>query len=382
MKILRSILNDTKQKILEKPILKHIIVRFLIKFNLLGLAIRYFSTNSIVLQKYNDENPMYILGNKLMSKAEWYRRYNSYLKNFPPLTPKKIDANEIDSNHLQMIVKDESKPSISVLISLYDADKYLDYLLSGLAAQTICHKTEFIFILVKPSQKTLTAISNFMIKYKLSKLIEFENLVGIYEAWNAGIKIAQSDFLTNWNADDCRAPNSLESQYKWLTKNDWIDVIYQDVFYSLEPNLEWGMYEMIGMESNLCNVSAQYLLGTGMNPPHNAPAWRKSLHKKHGLFDESFKSAGDYEFWIRISLNDASFFKAPLTNVGYFLNPRGLSTKIGGQGLQETLRIRRKYLPVLKTQTQNAIRKNGKIFKIDNFDSADQITEKFLDSLK
>jgi len=29
--------------------------------------------------------------------------------------------------------------------------------------------------------------------------------------------------------------------------------------------------------------------------------WKKSLHEKYGYFDDKFKSAGDYEFWLRIS---------------------------------------------------------------------------------
>jgi hypothetical protein len=29
--------------------------------------------------------------------------------------------------------------------------------------------------------------------------------------------------------------------------------------------------------------------------------WRRSLHQLHGYFDESYKSAGDYDFWLRVA---------------------------------------------------------------------------------
>jgi hypothetical protein len=29
--------------------------------------------------------------------------------------------------------------------------------------------------------------------------------------------------------------------------------------------------------------------------------WRKDLHERYGYFDESFESAGDWDFWLRIS---------------------------------------------------------------------------------
>jgi len=29
--------------------------------------------------------------------------------------------------------------------------------------------------------------------------------------------------------------------------------------------------------------------------------WRKTLHEKYGYFDGAYKSAGDYDFWLRVS---------------------------------------------------------------------------------
>ena len=29
--------------------------------------------------------------------------------------------------------------------------------------------------------------------------------------------------------------------------------------------------------------------------------WCKVLHEKYGYFDDSFESAGDWEFWLRVS---------------------------------------------------------------------------------
>ncbi len=35
--------------------------------------------------------------------------------------------------------------------------------------------------------------------------------------------------------------------------------------------------------------------------------WRKSLHEKHGFFDSSFTSAGDWEFWLRMASAGETF---------------------------------------------------------------------------
>jgi glycosyltransferase involved in cell wall biosynthesis len=46
--------------------------------------------------------------------------------------------------------------------------------------------------------------------------------------------------------------------------------------------------------------------------------WRKSLHDRFGFFDPVFTSAGDYEFWLRISA-DARFLHLPET-LGLYLD--------------------------------------------------------------
>ena len=40
------------------------------------------------------------------------------------------------------------------------------------------------------------------------------------------------------------------------------------------------------------------------------PMWRANLHQGHGYFLDNYKSAGDYEFWLRIS-KDANMYHIP-----------------------------------------------------------------------
>ena len=74
------------------------------------------------------------------------------------------------------------------------------------------------------------------------------------------------------------------------------------------------------------------------NFPHSGPMWRRSLNDKHicGLFDEKFKSAGDAEFWYRVSRRHPnSFATISLPLSLYYQNPKGLSTKPKTQGPEE-----------------------------------------------
>jgi hypothetical protein len=80
-----------------------------------------------------------------------------------------------------------------------------------------------------------------------------------------------------------------------------------------------------------------------LNPPHNAPMWRRSLHDELGLFDTAFVSAGDYDFWMRCVLAGKTFYKLNDPHLAYYQNPQGLSTRRDTRGHEETRAVHRRY---------------------------------------
>tara|TARA_R100000664_G_scaffold26904_1_gene37295 strand:- start:226 stop:474 length:249 start_codon:yes stop_codon:yes gene_type:complete len=56
------------------------------------------------------------------------------------------------------------------------------------------------------------------------------------------------------------------------------------------------------------------------------PLWKKDLHRKNGLFDSSYTSAGDLDFWLRCVKNGSEFKRLPEILGLYYYNPQGLST--------------------------------------------------------
>ena len=120
-----------------------------------------------------------------------------------------------------------------------------------------------------------------------------------------------------------------------------MDVTYQDFFYSLDPRLSFDEVAAVGFKSELPVVTPHNLLA--FNSPHNAPMWRRKLHDEVGLFDASFKSAGDWEFWLRCISQGKSFFKLNAPHVVYFQNPEGVSTRPDTRGVEEARRIVKRY---------------------------------------
>jgi PIN domain nuclease of toxin-antitoxin system len=180
-----------------------------------------------------------------------------------------------------------------------------------------------------------------MKKFNNIKYERTETVISIYEAWNLAIKKSQGKFLTNANLDDLRSYDCFEKQAIALLQED-CDVVYQNFYYSFTPNLPFHLVAKCNFQSKLPVVTKANMLQ--FNSPHNAPMWKKSLHTRVGLFDSRYKSAADYEFWLRNLLNDAKFWKIDEALVVYYNNPTGISTRLDTDGVSEAINIQRVYL--------------------------------------
>jgi hypothetical protein len=165
--------------------------------------------------------------------------------------------------------------------------------------------------------------------------------IGIYEAWNLGVQMSRGRYLTNTNLDDLRRSDSFERQAEILEKFPFVDVVYQDFYYSFAGKAPFAKTAAVGFKSQVPVITPYNLMQS--NSPHNAPMWRRTLHDEVGLFDANFRSAGDYDFWLRCVQAGKTFFKVNDPHVVYFVNPEGLSTQPNTRGIDEANRITKRH---------------------------------------
>lgn len=182
----------------------------------------------------------------------------------------------------------------------------------------------------------------------------------IYEAWNSGITALgnSAEFITNFNVDDRRHPLCLNVQAEALNAFGGKQVAITDYCYFFEslPQLE-TIYANNATATTLIPTVNQRTL-VDHNFPHSGPLWRSQLHnpKNCGLFNTSYQSAGDAEFWYRVSRRHPDAFQVisiPLNL--YFQNPNGLSTKPETAGAQEHKRCTKEHYAQLINAMENAI---------------------------
>ena len=271
---------------------------------------------------------------KILSQDEWIEKS----KDKPALSK----ARAALSPKTPYTVTGASSVRVSAIASLFKGGEFIEQFMDNITSQTIFDKyCELIIVDAESPENEAETIARYLKNHPSINYQRMNSRIGIYEAWNVGVNLSQGEYLTNTNLDDLRRRDSLEIQAGALEALPFVDVVYQDFYYSFDPKLDWEGVAAFGYKSDLPVVTRHNMLLS--NAPHNAPMWRKALHKELGGFDANFKSAGDYEFWLRCLSAGKTFYKVNEPHVVYYQNPNGLSTRPDTRGVIEAKEIGKKY---------------------------------------
>ena len=282
----------------------------------------------------NDPTRIHLMGtDKKIGIAEWRERKNAIDGSVPRAAAKIFPSLELGNR---------SKVLVSAIASLYHGGEFIEQFLQNITSQTIFESyCELIIIDAASPSNESASIASYMQRFPNIVYHRTSTRIGIYEAWNLGIERARGLYVTNTNLDDIRRQDSFERQAEILEKFPFVDVVYQDFYYSFDAKVGFDEAARINARSSVPIVTPYNLLH--FNSPHNAPMWRRALHRDVGLFDTSFKSAGDYDFWIRCVRAGKVFYKVNDPHVVYFVNPKGISTRPDTRGFEEGKRITREH---------------------------------------
>jgi GT2 family glycosyltransferase len=215
-------------------------------------------------------------------------------------------------------------PKVTIITSLYKGDEFIKSFLEDITQQTIFDQCELLIINANSPDNESPIIEKYCDLYPQIKYIKLDHDPGLYGVWNIGIKRARSGYVTNANVDDKLAHDCYEHYAKILDENHGIDLVYSDhyisrdsheTFYDAQArNNEYWTYPEFSTQA----ITRSCIIG-------NHPMWRTTLHSKAGLFNESFKSAGDWEMWIRAAAKGCIFKKVNEKLGVFYISSKSLS---------------------------------------------------------
>ena len=181
---------------------------------------------------------------------------------------------------------------LSIITASFNSEKTIKETIQSVLNQTI---TNFEYLIVdgKSTDNTLEIVKSFEEKFA-KKSIPFtwvsEKDTGIYDAFNKGVKLAKGEWISFLGSDDVYKKNALEIYQKKLKSlKDKVDIIHSEV--------------KVGNKKVIKGKWSWKVFRRSMNIAHVGAFHHKNYFKKQGLFDTSYKIAGDYELLLRAKSN-------------------------------------------------------------------------------
>lgn len=225
----------------------------------------------------------------------------------------------------RIILNEKNAKIVSIITSVYKGGKYIKAFMEDIVRQrNFENNCELILIDGNSPENEYEVIKPFMDKYPQNIIYKRLNKdPGLYSCWNMAIKMAGGEFITNANLDDRKHPDFIDILSETLFRDDEVDVVFADNLMTFQPNETWENNSATSTYITE-NFSLEALLRG--NPPHCMPMWRKKIHDKIGYFDEKYRSASDWEFWLRCESDQVKFKKINKALGLYYFNPEGVST--------------------------------------------------------
>lgn len=238
--------------------------------------------------------------------------------------------------------------TITIITATYNSASNIRTCLDSLVNQDY-NNIEHLIIDGKSNDDTLNIVKSYQ-KNSLIKIFS-ESDKGIYDALNKGIKLAAGEIIGFVHSDDFLASPEIISEIVNEIRDKNLDGVYGDLHYVDKTNVnkiirKWKSFKF-----------DYYNLKKGWMPPHPTFFIKKSVYKKHGLFNLNYSISADYDFMLRV-LSDKSLKFGYLPKV---ITKMRLGGESNGKIKNVVLKIKEDYIIIKKNNVGDfltLIRKN------------------------
>lgn len=189
------------------------------------------------------------------------------------------------------MAEDLKIPKISVIMPLYNGEKYLKEAIDSILNQTY---TDFELLLINDASKDDT--ERIVRSYNDDRIVYIKNEInlGLINTLNKGLELAKGKFIARMDQDDISLPERFEKQIDILEKNPEIGVC--GTWFTPLINGISGKTIQHPEHSESIKISLLAYCALG----HPTIMLRKKFISNL-RYDPDYQAAEDYEFWTRLS---------------------------------------------------------------------------------
>ena len=196
-------------------------------------------------------------------------------------------------------------PKVTVLMSVYNGEKYLNEAIDSILGQTF---KDFEFSIINDGSTDRTAKVLKSYQDPRIKIINNEKNIGLTKSLNKGLKMAKGNYIARQDADDISMPERLKKEVEFLEQNRNVGLVGTDYFMINEKGEAVHIVKCLNGSREL---KTKLLEGNQFG--HGSVILRRECIDKVGTYREEFKFAQDYDFYLRIAeVYDVANISEPL----------------------------------------------------------------------
>lgn len=189
---------------------------------------------------------------------------------------------------------EEAPPLVSVVMPVYNGEKYVAEAIESILGQTF---SDFEFIIVDDGSGDRSAAISRTYEARDDRIrcVILEQNTGEASARNRGLELARGEFLTGMDCDDVSLPERLEKQVAFLRANPEIGAVGTGALMT-DANL--NPYHAYGLSKHHARIAYDLLLGPSVVGA--TVMMRQEILRACGGYDETMTRSPDIELISRL----------------------------------------------------------------------------------
>ncbi len=232
---------------------------------------------------------------------------------------------------------------ISVLMSVYNNEAYLQPAIDSILQQTFCD-FEFVIIDDCTTDGSWDILKSYAAQDSRIRLMRNQDNVGLTRSLNQGLTVVRGNYVARMDADDVSLPERFAKQYDFMEAHPTVGVCgtWTKTIGETSRHVATGYVNQYPPDDK--TICCWLLFGSGL--AHPSVFLRRDQLLSEGLaYDDSFRCCQDYDLWSRAA-GHVELANIPDVLLLYRLHPQQV-----GQAYSETLRLsnnRRVWLTLFK----------------------------------
>ena len=196
-------------------------------------------------------------------------------------------------------------PKVSVVMSVYNGERYLHKAVDSIFRQTF---TDFEFIIIDDGSTDGTGEILKWFRDDRVLCVRNEENLGLTRSLNKGLALARGEYIARMDADDISMPERLQRQVEYLDQHPHVGLVGVTPVCIDSAGSEQDRLNLL-----ITNEEIQAQLAQANCFCHGSVMFRRECLDAIGFYDETFLLAQDYDLWLRIAeLFDVANLPEPL----------------------------------------------------------------------